>query len=395
MRDLEIAVIGYGQRGVLARHAHQPGDGARVVAVCDPRARRRDEALGDFGTDVTLVADYRDLLDAGLDAVMVITPDHTHEDVVTAFLRHGVAVFVEKPLAITTESCDRILQAAADSGSRLYVGHNMRHMPVVRTMRKLIEAGAIGAVKSIWCRHFVGHGGDYYFKDWHADRRNTTSLLLQKGAHDIDVIHWLAGGYTRRVQAMGDLVVYGGITQRQDRSDETMPQWFDPEANWPPLANTGLNPVIDVEDLSVVNMSLDNGVLATYQQCHFTPDYWRNYTVIGTRGRMENFGDDDGATVRVWNQRRSGYRSDADLEVPVAGGVGGHGGSDPVLVNEFLNYVRTGGATATTPVAARYAVATGCAATASLRDSANNAVDVPPLDAKLAGYWRTAFTAAP
>ena len=37
-------------------------------------------------------------------------------------------------------------------------------------------------------------------------------------------------------------------------------------------------------------MTLDNGVQASYEQCHFTPDYWRNYTVIGTEGRLENFG---------------------------------------------------------------------------------------------------------
>ena len=96
-----------------------------------------------------------------------------------------------------------MLQAAYESGARLYVGHNMRHMPVVQTMRQLIQDGAIGDVKAIWCRHFVGHGGDFYFKDWHADRRRTTSLLLQKGAHDIDVMHWLADGYTTRVERDG------------------------------------------------------------------------------------------------------------------------------------------------------------------------------------------------
>ena len=87
-------------------------------------------------------------------------------------------------------------------------------------MRELIQDGAIGEVKAIWCRHFVGHGGDFYFKDWHADRRRTTGLLLQKGAHDIDVMHWLAGGYTTRVNAMGALTLYGGIEDRLDRSGQ-------------------------------------------------------------------------------------------------------------------------------------------------------------------------------
>ncbi|MFD2348458.1 Gfo/Idh/MocA family oxidoreductase [Nonomuraea ferruginea] len=72
----------------------------------------------------------------------------------------------------------------------------MRHMGVVRLMRDIIRRGDIGEPKTVWVRHFVGYGGDYYFKDWHADRTRTTGLLLQKAAHDLDVVHWLAGGYT-------------------------------------------------------------------------------------------------------------------------------------------------------------------------------------------------------
>ncbi len=64
-------------------------------------------------------------------------------------------------------------------------------------------------------------------------------------------------------------------------------------------------------------MQLANGVLATYQQCHFTPDYWRNYTVIGTEGRLENFGDEGGADGQGVVRRRSGYRADADRSIEV------------------------------------------------------------------------------
>lgn len=72
----------------------------------------------------------------------------------------------------------------------------------VTALRDIIARGEIGTPKTVWVRHFVGRGGDYYFKDWHADRRRTTGLLVQKAAHDIDVIHWLAGGYTERVNAL-------------------------------------------------------------------------------------------------------------------------------------------------------------------------------------------------
>jgi predicted dehydrogenase len=382
--DLRFGVVGLGARSRLARHAHQPGEGSRIVAVCDPVAAQQQAALADY-PDAQAYGDHRELLDLKLDGVFLTTPDDLHEDPAIDFLRAGVAVFVEKPLAITTSGCDRVLQAAYETGTRLYVGHNMRHMPAVLTMRELIQAGAIGEVKAIWCRHFVGHGGDFYFKDWHADRRRTTSLLLQKGAHDIDVMHWLAGGYTTRANAMGGLTVYGGIEDRQDRSGQRFSE-FVSEDNWPPLAQTGMAPVMDVEDLSMANLQLDNGVFLTYQQCHYTPDYWRNYTVIGTHGRLENFGDGPGDVVKVWNSRRSGYREDADQIVEIPDAEGGHAGADPRLVAEFIRFVRDGGATLTSAIAARAAVAAGYAATTSLR--ANGApIDVPPLDPALIEYF--------
>jgi predicted dehydrogenase len=379
-----------GARSGLAAYAHRPDRGARVAAVADLNPTRLAEAPARFGPDIEAVQDYRELLlpgrTTGIDAAMVLTPDGTHEEIVVTLLEAGIPTFVEKPLAITVQGCDRILATARREGTRLYVGHNMRHTPVILTMRRLINDGAIGEVKAVWCRHFVGHGGDFYFKDWHADRRNTTSLLLQKGAHDLDIIHWLAGGYATRVQAMGGLLVYGDIADRSPDRGQLLGEWFDPERNWPPTSLTGLNPVVDVEDLSMVHLQLDNGVLASYEQCHFTPDYWRNYTVIGTEGRLENFGDiGRGAVVKVW-QRRSGYRDDADLTVDAPLLEGTHGGADGPLVDEFLRFVRDGGPTLTTPVGARYAVAAGYAATMSLR-AGGGPVDVVPLDSALEGYF--------
>ncbi|XVV07498.1 Gfo/Idh/MocA family protein [Actinosynnema sp. CA-248983] len=385
MSDLRIGVIGYGLRAPLIAHAHQPGRGSAVVAVADPRPDRRELAASTFGASTTPDAD--ELLKADLDAVFVLSPDHLHVEHALAAFDAGIPVYLEKPLAITVADADLILERARSSGVKVYIGHNMRHMSVVQTMRDLILDGAIGEVQAVWCRHFVGHGGDYYFKDWHAERAKGTGLLLQKGAHDLDVIHWLAGGYTRRVNAMGALSVYGRVTDRLASPEyKTGHDWDEYRGNWPPLAQTGLNPVIDVEDLSMVNMALDNGVLASYQQCHFTPDYWRNYTVIGTEGRLENIGDTPGSSVHVWNRRHRGY-AEPDVAVRIPAAEGGHGGADPRIVAEFLGFVRAGGATLTSPVAAREAVATGCAATESLR-AGGVAVEVPALAEELVAYYQ-------
>ncbi len=383
--DLRIGVIGLGSRSALARHAHRPGEGSQVVAACDLDPEALSRARERYGAGVRTTRDYHDLLDGDVDAVLLVTPDHMHEDLAVDILAAGVPVYVEKPLAITVEGCDRVLAAARDSGARLYVGHNMRHMPMVLLLRDLIQRGEIGEVKAVWCRHFVGNGGDYYFKDWHAERAKTTGLLLQKAAHDIDVIHWLAGGYTRRVTGMGALTLYGDITDRADNRGRLMKDWFSYD-NWPPLSQRGLNPVIDVEDLSMVSMALDNGVLASYEQCHYTPDYWRNYTVIGTEGRIENFGDTGGnGLVRLWN-KRTDYNPDGDATFPIPGSNEGHGGADASIIAEFLRFVRSGGRTATSPVAARESVATGVTATDSLRRG-SIPLDVPTLDPALHDYF--------
>jgi predicted dehydrogenase len=388
---LRLAVVGIGQRAELARHAVAAG--ARIVAAVDPSEEGRARARELFGPDVELLESHEQLTSlGGLDGAFVLTPDWTHARIAIDLLEAGIPVYLEKPLAISLLEADETLAVAKSSGTPLYVGHNFRLSPVVALMREVIERGEIGEVKAIWCRHFVGNGGDYYFKDWHADRSKTNSLLLQKASHDIDVIHYLAGGYGRRVVGMGGLVVYGSIEDRADRSGQRMADWFSMD-NWPPLASTGLNPVVDVEDLSMLMMELDNGVQASYQQCHFTPDYWRDYTVIGTAGRLENFGDTTGGVVKVWNRRHE-YAADGDAEYPIGGEHGGHVDADAATVGEFIDHLRTGAPTTTSPVAARYAVAVGDLAAQSLRNG-SIPLEVPALDRDLRRYLEQSTVSSP
>ncbi len=383
-QHLRLGVVGYGNRGVIAQRAADADGQSDVVAVLDPHPGAQQRARRDFGEGVRLADTVADLAD--LDAVFLTSPDDAHEEQAVALLRAGVPVFVDKPLAISLAGADRILETAYETGTKLYVGHNMRHMPVVRLMKQLVDDGRIGEVKAVWCRYFVGDGGDRFFKDWHADRRRVNSLLLQKGAHDIDVIHWLAGGYSRTVSAMGGLTVYGEVTDRHTGTgDRLVRDWLDREKNWPPLSNTGLNPVVDVEDLSMMTMRLDNGAYATYNECHFTPDYWRNYTVIGTEGRIENFGLGGDGSVRLWN-RRTEFKEHGDAEFPIPTVEGGHHGADPALLAEFLTFVREGTPTETSPVAAREAVAAGALATTSMRGD-GSAQHVPPLPAHIREYF--------
>lgn len=375
MNDLQIGVIGAGGRGWLANFAHRPGKGSRICAICDVNPQTLGELKEKYGADTFTTSDYRELLTRDLDAVFVCSPDFLHEEHALAALDSAKSIYLEKPMTITIEGCDRLLRKAREKNVRLFVGHNMRYMSIIRKMKELIDGDEIGEVKSIWCRHFINYGGDAYFRDWHAERKYSTGLLLQKGAHDIDVMHYLSGAYSTRVAAFGALSVYDKLPKLKD--GEKGCAKFD-DTHWPPESCEGFNPRMDVEDQSSVIMQMERGIQGAYLQCHFTPDSCRNYTIIGTRGRIENIGDGPESPIMLWNRRR-GFDMIGD-RVFRGGSTGGssHGGADEHIVAEFLRYAREGGATAATAEAARMAVAVGCCATESLR-SGGTPRDIPPI----------------
>ncbi len=387
MKDIRLGVIGTCGRGLLSDASHAPQRGVQLVAGADVS----EESLSAFvsryrerGDDVTAYRNYREMLATEkLDGVFITSPDFCHEEHACAALERGVAVYLEKPMALTTEGCDRILRTARDHKTKLMLGHNMRYMHFTRKMKSLIDSGVIGDVKAIWCRHFISYGGDAYFRDWHADQETANSLLLQKGAHDLDVIHWLAGQRTVRVCGMGQLGVYDRLPRR---GADTPPATRFDASHWPPMEQSGFNPVINVEDHNMIMMQLDGGIQACYLQCHYTPDACRNYTVIGTKGRIENYGDHhQDTTIEIWDRRVDRYRlrGDATFRMPAAEGT--HGGADPLIVESFVEYLRGTSRPSVSPQDARHAVAAGCAGAQSIRNG-GFPVEVPPLDPDLAAY---------
>ena len=384
--ELRIGVIGAGGRGGLACSSHKPGEGSRVVALCDIRkeAYAHWDTVIDPKDKVFKTDDYHKLLERkDIDAVFVTAPDYLHEEFAVAALESGKAVYLEKPMTITIEGCDRVLETAYRTGSKLFVGHNMRHMDFVIKMKELIESGIIGNVQAAWCRHFINYGGDAYFKDWHSEAKNTTGLLLQKGAHDIDVIHWLCGGFTKRVVGMGKLSVYNRCKDRRPADERGNASWSP--FNWPPLNLKGISPVIDVEDESTLMMQLDNGIMANYMQCHYAPDACRNYTFIGDAGRIENYGDGYGRRIDVYTSRCPFGQPDVSYYLREV--EGGHGGADPDIVASFVRFVKDGESIASnSPIAARNSVATGVLGTYSIRNG-NMPQDIPAPSAKLVKYF--------
>ena len=367
--------------------ADYPRDLGEFVALCD-----RDPAmLAKFRKDYPELSNVRTVLDAkdlfemdDLDAVFIMVRDQYHEELAVAALEAGKAVFLEKPMALSIKGCDHILETAMHTKGKLFMGHNMRYMDFVLKMKEVIDSGMIGEVQSAWCRHFVSYGNTY-FRHWCAKQATCNGLLLQKGAHDIDIIHWLAGGYGKRVVGMGRLSVFNRNTGRKLAPGEKPNRALcHKEETWPPLEIDGLVENPDVEDTNMILFQLDNGVQCSYEHCMYTPDTERNYTFIGDHGRVENIGDLGSGQIHVWTRR--GKRSEPDIVYPFRPAPGGHGGADVKICRAFFEYVAHDVPPSISPLAARNAVAVGAMGHYSARHG-NIPMDVPPPSPELVKYF--------
>ena len=377
MEKMRLGMIGTGGRGGMYKHWMKD---ARVEIVAG--ADVSEQARGAFQADLPrafVTDDYRRVLERkDIDAVAVCTPDFCHHEHAVAALNAGKHLFCEKPLAITIEDCDDILRAYVRSGQRMMVGFNMRYAFFVNKMKELVDGGVIGKIQAAWTRHFVGWGGRFYYHDWHATRKNCTSLLLQKGSHDLDVMHWICGTHTVRTAAFGKLMRFGGDKPNDLRCGNCPDEYLCIESQRRWKGGDDLccfRREVDIEDVSNMVMEYANGVQAAYLECHFSPDYERNYTFIGTEGRIES----DEPEGKVYLYRRIPGKNNTTPEIfECPSRFGGHGGADPQIAEDFVKMVVDAAPPRAPAVAGRHSVAAGVCAAQSLRNG-GMPVAVPPL----------------
>jgi predicted dehydrogenase len=145
---MKVAIIGYGRIGRVHAAAVRAEPDLERLAICDPAV-----ATPEAGVIATGTAIYGDV-DAMLtslrpDVVHVCTPPTTHASIAARALRAGARVYVEKPMALTTEECGRLSSALRTEPAALCVGHNFLFEPEVLLARRWVAEGRIGRVVSV------------------------------------------------------------------------------------------------------------------------------------------------------------------------------------------------------------------------------------------------------
>ena len=200
MRTIGIGVIGWGFMGKTHTHAlrslalYYPGTPFRVrlVCVCARHLENARQAAADAGFE-RFTDDYRALLAMPeVEVVSICTPNDQHEAMAIDALCAGKHVYIDKPLAVTAESADRIAQAAARSGALTQMVFNNRYFPATLRARQLVEEGRIGEVLGFQARYL--HSGSVDpDKPIGWKQQMQGGVLLDMGSHALDLAVWLTG----------------------------------------------------------------------------------------------------------------------------------------------------------------------------------------------------------
>lgn len=209
---MKFAIIGCGR--IAHRHAEEIVNNpkAELVSVCDIVPERTKEFARRYSAREQYL-DYRELLEkSNVDVVNICTPSGLHAEMGIAAALAGKHVIVEKPMVMTLEDADALIETCERHNVLLAVCHQNRFNPAVQRLRRAVEAGMFGQLThaSAVVRWFRPQ--EYYDQaEWRGTWAMDGGCLMNQSIHNIDLLLWMMGpvssvfGYTttrlRRIEA--------------------------------------------------------------------------------------------------------------------------------------------------------------------------------------------------
>ena len=261
---INIALIGKGGMGTSNTQTALSVDGVKLVGVCDLYDKRLKDARSQWGNDIFVTKDFREILSRKeVDAVIIATPDHWHQPIAIEAMKAGKHVYCEKPVIHKLSEGNALIDAQKKSGVLFQVGSQGMASLGNRAARLLIRQGIIGPVnfvdgqftaapgmsnaftapddaseETIWWSRFLGNApkipfNPHHFFEWRNWKDYGTGIAGDLFVHVLSSIHYI-------MDAIGPEKVYttGGIHHYTDGSRDTpdiMLGYFD----YPDRNNTG------------------------------------------------------------------------------------------------------------------------------------------------------------
>ncbi|SAK63834.1 oxidoreductase domain-containing protein [Caballeronia catudaia] len=285
METIRLGIAGLGRAFSLMLPTFLADARVQLVAACDPRETARAQFEADFDApafkDIEALARRPDI-----DAIYIASPHQFHAAHARIAASHGRHVLVEKPMALSLDECDDMIDACREAKVHLIVGHcHSFDTPYLRT-RELIASGAFGDVKMIHALNYT----DYLYRPRRPEELRTEEgggAVFSQAAHQVDIVRMLAGSRATRIRA----AVGNWDAARRTEGAYTATLWFE------------------------------NGAFATLSYngyAHFDSDEWTGW--IGEMGQTRS-ADEYGVARRKLSQVASG---EEEARLKAAGTYGGN-----------------------------------------------------------------------
>lgn len=317
MDRIGIGIIGCGR---IASRRHAPEYAAnKVVAIrgyYDAKQERARELADKYGG--TVYSSVEEMLqDSGVDAVSICAANNAHASLTIQALRAGKHVLVEKPMAMTVEDCNLMLEAAQKAGKLLMVGQNQRFNTGHQRAKELIEQGIIG--QPLTFKTTFGHGGP---ERWCAS---------EDGKISSDI--WFFDKSVAAMGAMADLGIHKTDLIQYLLSEKIVSVSAKIMTLDKKKSNGGL---IDLEDNAVLIYTMASGIVGTLTVSWTYYGEEDNSTVIfGTKGVMRLY-DNSPHTIQINTDRGDHIYYDLDQMMTNADQ------RESGVIREFVKEILTG-----------------------------------------------------
>jgi predicted dehydrogenase len=254
---LNIAIAGCGYWGPNLIRNLRTTPGCKVWGVCDLDPTRLQHMLNLY-PDIRVTTDFQEVVNnPEIDGIAIATPVSKHFPMALKALESGKHIFIEKPMASSTEECEILIDTAESRGLTLMVGHTFLYTPVVQKIKQIIDAGDLGEVLYISARRLnLG----LFQKD--------INVAWDLAPHDISIILYLLGEEPVAVNCQGKAHLHPGI-----------------------------------EDVTNASLTFRNGKFATIQSSWLDPNKVREMTIVGSR-RMCVYNDlEPMEKIKIYDKR--------------------------------------------------------------------------------------------
>jgi len=269
MKKYNFALVGCGRIAYKHIESLKKIENAEIVALCDIRPERAQRYSKELGIPYYL--DYREMIakeNEKIDIVNILTPSGTHASIAIEIMKLGKNVIVEKPMALTVQDADQMIETADVNNVKLFVVKQNRFNSAVIKAREAFEAGrfgklVLGTVRVRWARNQAYYDQDEWRGTWKLDG----GVLTNQASHHIDLLQWFFGD-VESVMAMTSTA----------------------------LVN------IEVEDTGIAIVRFTNGALGVIEATTATrpKDLEGSLSILGEKGTVE-IGGFAVNKIKIWN----------------------------------------------------------------------------------------------